>query len=164
MDYTTVLIGVAQISLVLTGFVAVFMGFFAEAQSPSKPDVHHAFAMLAGSVLVLLLALLPIVLGAYGFNDSQLWYWASMSGVVMGVVFGASMLRLTIKLTKEEFRQAGLLHMYSCYSLGTGATGLMLWNVLVGAGPGHYLLAVVMNLMVALVSFVAFSIQNFLKV
>lgn len=164
MDHTTVLIGIAQISLVLTGFVTVFMGFFAGEHPPSKPDVHHAFAMLAGSVLVLLLALVPIVLGGYGFSDSQLWYWSSISGVVMGMVFGASMLRLTLKLTKEEFRQTGLLHMYSCYSLGTGATGLMLLNVLSNGGSGHYVLAVVMFLMVALVSFVAFSVQNFLKV
>lgn len=97
MDHTTVLIGLAQISLVLTGFVTVFMGFFAGEDPPSKPDVHHAFAMLAGSVLVLLLALVPIVLGGYGFSDSQLWYWSSISGVLMGMVFGASIVATDLK-------------------------------------------------------------------
>lgn len=163
MDSTSVLIGFAQISLVLTGFVAVFVAFFTGTQTPSKPDVHHAISMLIGSVLALMLSLTPIVLGSYGLSGSQLWYWASLFGVAMGSVYGMSMLRLTLKLTKEEFRKAGLIHMISSYALGTGSTGLMLWNVLTNAGPGHYIMGLVMTLMVALIGFVSFSLQNFLK-
>ena len=68
MEHSATLIGLAQISLVLTGFVAVFVAFHANGRKPTKPDVHHAVSMLIGSVLALLIALVPIVLSAYGLD------------------------------------------------------------------------------------------------
>ncbi|GAB5415825.1 MAG: hypothetical protein Cons2KO_34280 [Congregibacter sp.] len=163
MDHVNTLIGLAQISLVLTGFVAVFVAFYAGTHPPSKPDIHHAFAMLMGSVVALLLTLIPIVLGGYGLSGEKLWYWASLIGAPLGMLWGLSTLRMTLKLSKEEFVQAGIMHMLTAYTLGTSATGLMLWNIFTIAGPGHYVLATILTLMVALIGFVSFSLQNFLK-
>lgn len=163
MDYSGTLIGFAQLSLVLTGFVAVFIAVFSAKGAPSRPDVHHALSMLIGSVLALLISLVPLVIAGYGLTGNDLWFWSSAFGVGLGVIYGASMLNLTLRLTKEEFKQAGVFHMLSSYTLGFGGSALMLWNLLAVPSPGHYMLAMIMIFMVALIGFISFSIQNFLK-
>ena len=52
--------------LLVAGFVAVFVAFFSGNQPPSKPDIHHALSMLIGSVLALIVSLVPLVVAAYG--------------------------------------------------------------------------------------------------
>ena len=162
MEHSSTLIGFAQLSLVLTGFVAVFVAFFSKERGSSKPDVHHALSMLIGSVLALLSALVPLVLDGYGLVGTDLWFWSSVAGLVLSSVYGVMMLNLTLRLSKEEFKQAGWLHMLVSYTLGFSAGGLMLWNVLSVSGPGHYILAMILTFMVALIGFVTFCVQNFL--
>ncbi len=163
MDHASVLIGFAQLSLVLIGFVAVFVAFFSDKETSTKPDVHHALSMLIGSVISLIVALVPIVLLGYGLDGENLWFWASVVGLAMGAAYGATMLSISLRLTAEEFAEAGVLHMLSSYVLGiTGAT-LMLWNLLGSAGPGPYLLGMILMFAVALLGFVTFAFQNFLK-
>lgn len=164
MDQSAVLIGFAQACLVLTGFVAVFVTFYSGKYPPSKPDIHHALSMLVGSVLALLMSLAPLVLAAYGLAGVDLWYWSSAFAFGLTIVHAATMLNLTLRLTRAEFKEAGIVHMVTSYSLGTAGSALMLVNVLGDSGPGAYLLGMILVFMVALVGFVTFSVQNFLSI
>ena len=163
MEESALLIGFAQLCLVLTGFVAVFVAFFSNGSEASKPDVHHALSMLIGSVLAFVIALVPLVLSAYGLSGTSLWYWSSIVGFALSFAYGAVMSSLTVRLSWEEFKEAGIIHMGISYILGFGAGGLLLWNIVTHPGPGHYVLAMAVTLMVALIGFVSFSVQNFLK-
>ncbi|MCR9279434.1 MAG: hypothetical protein NXH85_15870 [Pseudomonadaceae bacterium] len=163
MEESGILIGFAQLSLVLTGFVAVFVAFFSGEEPPSKPDIHHALSMLIGSVLALLVALVPLIVAAYGLKQEELWFWSSGIGLVLSAAYGTMMLNLTLRLTREEFKRAGVLHMIVSYSLGTTGSILMLLNLFGVSTPGPYILGMILTFMVALVGFITFSVQNFLR-
>lgn len=163
MEQSSVLIGFAQLCLVLTGFVAVFVTFFSVEKTKSKPDQHHALAMLIASVVSLIIALVPILFDSYGFVGQDLWFWSSAIGFAISLTFGGVMLSVSLRLSKAEFMEAGLVHMISAYSLGTTGSGFMLWNLISVSGPGPYLLAMVLTFLVGLTGFVSFALQNFLK-
>lgn len=90
--------------------------------------------------------------------------WSSVAGLALGIVYGGTMLNLSLRLTRDEFRQAGYLHMFCSYTLGISGSLLMLLNLLGNAGPGNYFLAMILVLMVSLIGFVTFAIQNFLRI
>lgn len=163
MEQSNVLVAFAQLCLVLTGFVAVFVAFFSGADKPSKPDVHHALSMLVGSVLAFVISLVPLILNGYGMTGTILWYWSSVIGFGLSMAYGGLMLNFSLRLTWDEFKQAGVVHMFTSYTLGLAGGGFLLWNVLANPGPGHYLLAMTLTLMVALLGFLTFAMHNFLK-
>ena len=45
MEQEAFLIGFSQLSLVLTGFVSVFVAFFMDSEIPARSVTHHAAAM-----------------------------------------------------------------------------------------------------------------------
>ena len=163
MEQEAFLIGFSQLSLVLTGFVSVFVAFFMGSEESTRPMIHHAASMLAGSLLSVITALSPIVLFHYGMKDEKLWYWSSVLGLAVGTVYFTYMLSLSIRLTRVEFKEAGLIHMLASYGLGFIAFGLLISNLISGAGPGHYVLASISMFMIAVIGFVTFSLQKVLK-
>lgn len=82
--------------------------------------------------------------------------------MAVSVTYFAIMLNMTLRLTKEQFKEAGYLHMYSSYAMGIAAACLLEWNLLMGATPGFYIAACMLNLFVALIGFITFSVQKIL--
>lgn len=162
MELQGFLIGFAQLALVLTGFVSVFVVFLTAADERSRVNTHHAVAMLLGSLVTVVDALIPIVLFNYGLKGEALWWWSSIGAVIIGLAFFITMLSLTLQLTKAEFKEAGYLHMGSSYFMGTLATLIIAWNIFVHPSAGNYVLAITLLFLIGVIGFITFSIQKIL--
>ncbi len=160
MDQQDFLIGFAQISLVLTGFVSIFVVFLIDKNEKSRVNTHHAASILIGSLLTLIATFIPLLLFQYGLSGNELWWWSSCLFMILGITYFALMASLTFQLTKAQFKEAGYIHMASSYALGTTAAGINLLNLIGDSIPGHYLLALVINFLVPLVAFVTFCAQK----
>lgn len=160
MEQQNFFIGFAQLALVLTGFVSVFVVFLIDANEKSRVNTHHAASILVGSLITLLGAFVPIVLFHYGFFDLKLWWWSSALFLALSILYFISMFALTVQLTKEQFKEAGYLHMFSSYTLGFSAAGVALMNLIGTPTPGNYVFALVLNLLVPLIAFMTFSVQR----
>ena len=162
MEQQSFLIGFAQIALVLTGFVSVFVVFQIDHGGKSRVNTHHATSILLGSLVAFLGTLIPMAIYNFDVDDAQLWWWSSAALLALGVVFFLIMFNMTVRLTKTQFKEAGYLHMFSSYAMGFVAAGCLAWNMAFSSTPGFYLLALILNLLVALVGFVTFSVQKIL--
>ena len=162
MEQQAFLIGFAQIALVLTGFVSVFVVYLINEQDRSRVNTHHAASILVGSVLSVLSALVPIALYHYGLTGTDLWWYASAIFMGLTSTYFIAMFSLTIQLTKAQFVEAGVIHMVSSYMLGFAAAGINLLNLMFEPIAGHYVLAIMVNFLVPLVAFVTFSAQKVL--
>lgn len=162
MEQQSFLIGFAQLALVLTGFVSIFVVFQIDEAAKSRVNTHHATSILMGSLVAFFGALIPIAMYNFDVVEEALWKWSSM--VLFGLSFSyfLIMINMTIRLTKAEFKEAGYLHMASSYTFGWAGGGALIWNVFSGAVPGFYVLACILTLVAALVGFVAFSVQKIL--
>ena len=162
MELEGTLIGFAQLALVLTGFVSVFVVFLTSDEDKSRVNTHHATSMLVGSIVTVVESLIPIILYTYGLRDENLWWWSSLCALLIGLAFFITMLSLTFQLTKAEFKEAGYLHMGVSYTFGTLAGVLAAWNIFVHPSSGNYILAITLLFLISVVGFVTFSIQKIL--
>lgn len=162
MELQGFLIGFAQLGLVLTGFVSVFVVFLTSANERSRVNTHHAVSMLVGSLISVVYALIPIILFNYGLKGEALWWWSSLGAMILGLAFLVTMLSLTLQLTKAEFKAAGYLHMASSYLIGTLAILIGAWNIFVHPVVGNYILLMTLMFLISVIGFVTFSIQKIL--
>ena len=160
MEQQGFLIGFAQLALVLTGFVSVFVVFQIDHNEKSRVNTHHAASILVGSLVAFIGALIPIALYHFGLRGEALWWWSSLCQSLFGLIYFVAMLRMTFGLTWAQFKEAGILHMF--FSYGTGLTGgcLLGWNIVTEATPGFYVVALMLTLLAALIGFIAFSVQK----
>lgn len=162
MEQQGFLIGFAQLALVLTGFVSVFVVVTTSEDEKSRVHTHHAVSMITGSFISIVSAFIPIVLYNYGLTDRTLWWWSSLGGLMLGGTNFLTMFSLTRQLTKAEFKEAGYLHMGLSYGIGTASALPLLWNIFVDPIPGNYILAMIMLFVVSVIGFLTFSIQKIL--
>lgn len=162
MEQQSFLIGFAQLALVLTGFVSIFVVFQMDEAAKSRVNTHHATSILMGSLVAFFGALIPIAMYNFGLVEETLWKWASVVLFALSFSYFLIMLNMTIRLTKAEFKEAGFLHMASSYAFGWAGGGALIWNIFSAAQPGYYVLACILTLVAALVGFVAFSVQKIL--
>ncbi len=160
MQHESFLIGFAQLSLVMTGFVTALFIFMVPEDGRSRVNTFHAFPVLMGSLVCLLASIIPLLLMAYGLEGRPLWWWSSVAGFAMGTVFFIVTVSLTAQLTKAEFKELGPIHIIAAYFLGAIAMMLLAWNIFIDVQSGHYLTATVLTFFASLVGFVAFAIQK----
>lgn len=163
MEQQGFLIGFAQLALVLTGFVTVFVAVQVDQHSKSRVITHHAASILVGSLVAFIGALVPIVLFHFDVTGDALWWWSSVVLSGFGLIYFLSMMRMTFGLTWEQFKEAGILHMFFSYGTGVTSGGLLAWSVFVEAAPGLYIASAVLNLLTALIGFITFSVQKILS-
>ncbi len=162
MEQQEFLIGFAQLSLVLTGFVAIFIIFLIGPEQKSRVNTHHAASIMIGSIVATLSALIPIVFYNYGYTGDSLWWWSSVLMLVTGAANFLIMGTLTIQLNKQEFKDAGYVHMTVSYGLGACAVGLLLYNVFGQLHVGHYILSAILVFCISVIGFVTFAAQKIL--
>ncbi len=162
MEQQSFLIGFAQLALVLTGFVSVFVAVQVDQREKSRVITHHAASILVGSLVAFIGALIPIVLFHFDVTGDALWWWSSVILSGFGLIYFSSMLRMTFGLTWQQFKEAGILHMFFSYGTGLTSGSLLAWSILVDAAPGFYVASVILNLLTALIGFITFSVQKIL--
>ena len=162
MEQQEFLIGFAQLSLVLTGFVSIFIIFLIGGEQKSRVNTHHAASIMIGSIVATLSALIPIILYNYGYTGDSLWWWSSALLLALGAANFFIMGALTLQLNKQEFKEAGYVHMIVSYGLGLCATGLLVYNVFGQLHVGHYILAAILIFCISVIGFVTFAAQKIL--
>lgn len=160
MHHEAFLIGFAQLSLVMTGFVSVLFMFMMPEGGRSRVNTFHAVPVLMGSLICLLASMLPLLLNAYGLEGKALWWWSSVAAFGLGTGFFAVAGSLTLQLTKAEFKELGPIHIIAGYVLGTASMILLAWNIFCDVQSGHFLTALVLTFFASLLGFVAFAIQK----
>ena len=162
MQHESFLIGFAQLSLVMTGFVSVLFIFMAPEGGRSRVNTYHAVPIIMGSLICLLASLIPLLLNAYGLEGRTVWWWSSVAGFALGTTYSIVALSLTAQLTKAELKELGPIHIIAGFVMGAIAMLLLGWNIFVDVQIGHYLTATVLTFFASLIAFVAFAIQKML--
>lgn len=162
MAHEEFLVGFAQLALVLTGFVSIFVAFKVDQENRSRATTHHAVSIIVGSLVTLFAAFVPLLVFAYGLSGDALWWWSSLGFFTLSLLYFAVMMSMTLRLTRSEFMEAGVLHMALSYGLGTTAGAFCALNLVFEPLPGNYLMALVINFSVPLIAFVSFSVQKVL--
>jgi hypothetical protein len=85
MDISDALLALAQVAVGLIGFSSVLIALSGEPRQWSALDKYRITGMLANSISLLLLSLLPFVLSFLGVEDSAVW--RSSAGVVALCLF-----------------------------------------------------------------------------
>lgn len=95
-------------------------------------------------------------------SGAALWRWSSLVQSLFGLIYFVAMLRMTLGLTWQQFKEAGILHMFFSYTSGLTGGGLLARNIITGATPGFYIASCILTLLAALVGFITFSVQKIL--
>ncbi|MDW3096656.1 MAG: hypothetical protein R8J41_01030 [Alphaproteobacteria bacterium] len=160
MEHENFLIGFAQLSLVMTGFVTALFVFIMPEGGRSRVNTFHAVVVLVGSLICLLASLIPLLLSAYGLEGKTLWWWSSVAAFALGTVFTFIAGSLTVQLTRAEFKELGPVHIVTAYVLAAISMLLLGWNIFIDVQGGHYLTALVLTFFASLIGFVAFAVQK----
>ena len=71
MDFFALLIGFLQVGVVLIGFIAIFLTFVLRDGVPTPARRFHARNMIAGAVGILNAVGIPLIILAFGWDDSS---------------------------------------------------------------------------------------------
>lgn len=162
MEQQEFLIDFAQLALVLTGFVSIFVVFLIGGDQKSRSNTHHAAAIIIGSLVSVAGALIPIVIYHYGFIDDLLWWWSSVALMVLGLANFFIMGFLTAGLNRQQVKEIGHIHIVAAYGMGTIALGLVAYNIFFETSVGNYVLSLVLTFSISVVSFMSFTAQKIL--
>ena len=111
MDLSSMLMGYAQIGVVLVGFSSVFFAFFLRDNKTDPVLAMHARALIMVSPIVLMAALLPLTLMAFGLSLGASLRWSLF--VLLGPGLCAAILNNYhfFRLSKEDKKRTGYWHM-----------------------------------------------------
>lgn len=163
MESTDVLLGVAEIAVTLAGFSSISAVFAARRPEHwTGIEVIRFWNLLAISLSVVFLALIPIWIGGFGWTEPTVW---TVSSVVQAVWIGAyaAHMRLRYPWAFKDPGQADVRVAYASLVLSCALVGSQLLNA---AGIGFtrsftgYLTGLLGSLAAASIFFVLFLIKS----
>jgi len=95
---------VAEISVSLLGFIAIFLALSKTDGRFSASDRHFIQALVMSSALAIVLALAPRSIGLF-IADVSVWYVASMLAIVLGSLTMFLQLWQQLRMTRDEAAQ-----------------------------------------------------------
>lgn len=121
MNVETVLLGFAQIAVVLIGFSSVFLTFLMRETTLDPVMRMHARALIMVAPLALVLSIAPLVLMGFGMETDEALRWAFLFTMAPGSVASILNNYYFIRLSKADRRRTGYTHMAlaNCIALGT---------------------------------------------
>jgi len=108
---------VAEISVALLGFVAIFLALSKTDGRFSASDRHFVQALVVSSALAIVLALAPRSIGLF-IADVSVWYVASMLALVLGSLTMFLQLWQQLRMTPDEAVQIHWLWHVIAWILG----------------------------------------------
>lgn len=154
----------AEISVVLIGFVTVFLTFLIGGSDVGKADRMHSRALLSSAYPMLFVPLVPIAAIGYGATESSALFAFHLTGVVVSSGIGLVMHWFYSRLTWAEIREVGWVHTAVSFGLGYGAAGFFFAGALGYAPEGNAVVAVILSFLLpgtALFSFAAQRMELF---
>ena len=162
MQHETILIGISQLGAVFAGFIAIFTAFTKQDGRLSPAESLRVRSMLYASFLTVLGALWPLVVSAYGITDPDLWRRSAMLFLLTGLFAIADAARHNLSLEGSQRAKVGKIHFFVSWGLVAAAVTLVALTALGYGSAGHYLLALLLTLAVAISNFVTSTLLRLL--
>lgn len=102
MDISSALLALAQVAVGLIGFSSVLIALSGEPSSWSALDTYRITGMLASSIALLLLSLLPFVLLFLGVEEQIVWRLATGAVAVLLVIGMVLNIRGYLRLSESH--------------------------------------------------------------
>lgn len=131
MEVTAVLVGFAQVIVVLVGFISIFLTFLLRDNDPDPVMQMHARALIMVAPGVLIYALVPLVLAAFGLGIERAMQWMAGIGLLPFLVGSGLNFRSFFALSFNEKRRTGYYHMVLA---GLIKAGVLACTLLILAG------------------------------
>ena len=91
MELEAFFLTTAEISVVLIGFVTIFLTFVMSGREIGKADRMHSRALLTGAYPFLFVPFVPIAARAYGASEATALFSFHLAGVVASIMIGIVM-------------------------------------------------------------------------
>ena len=154
MQHETILIGMSQLGAVFAGFIAIFSAFTKPDGRFSRSESLRIRSMLYASFVTVLGSLWPLVVSAYGVPDPDLWRRSAVLFLITGLAAVVNAARHNVSLKGSQRARLGTIHFFVSWGLTAAAVILVALTALGYGDAGHYLLARLLTLAVAVSNFV----------
>ena len=111
-DIISVLLGFAQIGVVLLGFTSIFLAFFLRQGETDPVMGMHARALIMVAPFVLFLAILPIMFMGFGLGPDDAMRLSTVILLLPGLAAAVANNYNFIRLNTDERRRTGYFHMF----------------------------------------------------
>ena len=160
MDLDTLLIGFAQIGIVLIGFISVFLTFLLRDTTLDNVMRMHARALIMTAPLALAAAIVPLALFGFGVNETAALRWSII--ILAGPGMAAAILNNYhfVKLSAPERKRTGYSHMALANVICGGMTALGIAALVTQYTAGSYIgILVLLTLASVLALFTSFIVE-----
>ncbi len=160
MELEAFFLTTAEISVVLIGFVTVFLTFLIGGNDVGKADRMHSRALLTSAYPMLFVPLVPLAAIGYGASEATALFAFHVTGMVISSGIGIVMHWFYTRLTLAEVREVGWLHTIVSFGLGYGAAGFFLAGALGYAPQGNAVVAVIFSFLLPGTALFSFAAQR----
>ena len=148
-----VLIGIAQIAGTFAGFAALAGLVGRRARDSSRYDVERLRTVILNGVMVVVTALIPIVVGGYGLNETSAWRVSSGLALVINWALAAAV----VAFGRSGLLEADRFYKWAGYTIEIPLELALIANifgVLSAHAAGFYLTFLYLALIQAVIVFV----------
>ena len=156
---------IAELGVAFAGFLAIFLIFARREGRFSPADSLRVRSIIVSSLSAVFLALLPLVLGLYGWEGAGLWRASSVAALLVGVALSLHIGRRQLALPPEERAAVGFVHSSVAWGLVFVIGVLLLSNIFGLFSPpaaAPYVAALMCSLGIATSNFVTIAFQRLL--
>lgn len=150
----------AEISVVLIGFVTIFLTFVMSGREIGEADRMHSRALLSAAYPLLFIPFVPIAAYAYGASEAVALFAFHLAGFAASLCIGVVMTGFYLRLTWAEVRQVGWVHTVVSFALGWGAGGFFFAGALGHAPAGNAVVAVILTFLLTGTALFSFAAQQ----
>ncbi len=150
----------AEISVVLIGFVTVFLTFVVGGRDVGKADRMHSRSLLASSYPMLFVPLVPIAASAYGAAESTALFTFHVAGLAASGSIGIVMHWFYSRLSRAEVSEVGWIHTVVSFGTGYAAGAFFLAGALGFAPYGNAVVAVILSFLLPGTALFSFAAQQ----
>ena len=160
MDLEAFFLTTAEISVVLIGFVTVFLTVVMGGREAGKPDRMHSRALLTAAYPLLFVPLVPIAADAYGASEATALFAFHIAGAATSTCIGVVMTWFYSRLSWPEIKEVGLVHTAVSFGTGYAAGGFFFAGALGYAPQGNAVVAVIFSFLLTGTALFSFAAQQ----
>ena len=159
MELEAFFLTAAEISVVLIGFVTIFLTFVMSGREIGKADRMHSRALLTGAYPLLFVPFVSVAANAYGASEATALLSFHLAGGLASVMIGIVMTGFYSRLSRAEVREVGWLYTLVSFTLGWGAGGFFWADALGYAPAGNAVVAVILSFLLTGTVLFSFAAQ-----
>lgn len=161
MRDTDFLIGFANLSVVLAGFVSIFLVSIARDGKLSPPDQIHFIVMLSASMTLLAGSLIPFIFYFFGWTEAGIYQASAAVLIFLLLLCTIAVTYRLYRLNRKQVKDVGYLHLSLSYLMAGVAVVLTIAAVIGYQSRTTYLSGLVVGFFIGALGFLSFAIQNF---